>query len=63
MQPQEINFHSESSESTLDRLSGVPNNGFLKNALKTLFRLPRVLLDLKKYILIRAIKSISVASS
>ena len=58
-----IKFHSESSESTLDRLSGAPNDGFLHNALKTLFRLPRVLLDLKKYILIGAIKSISVPSS
>ena len=32
-------------------MSGAPNNGFLLNTLKTLFRLSRVLLDLWKGIL------------
>ena len=42
---------------------GAPRDGFLLNALNTLFRLSRVLLDLLKYILIGAIKLISVRSS
>ena len=41
-------------------LRGTPNDGFLLNALKTLFGLSRVLLDLQKYILSGAIKFISV---
>ena len=32
-------------------LQGAPNDDFLLNTLKTLFRLSRVLLDLYKYIL------------
>ena len=44
-------------------LSGAPNDGSLLNALKTLFTLSKVLLDLQKYILIGAIKFISVESS
>ena len=44
-------------------LTGAPDNGFPLNALKTLFRLSRVLLELKKYIFFVAIKFISVRSS
>ena len=44
-------------------ISGAPNNGFLLNAMKTLFRLSRLLLDLQKYLLSGAIKFISVQSS
>ena len=44
--------------------TGAPNDGFLLNALKTLFSLSRVLLDyFQKYILIGAMKFISVRSS
>ena len=39
------------------------NNGLLLNTLKTLFRLSRVLLDLKKCILSSTIKFLSVLSS
>ena len=44
------------------RLSGAPNNGFLLNALKSLFRPSTVLFDLQKYNLTSAIKFISVQS-
>ena len=47
----------------LFHIPGAPKDGLLLNALKTLFRLSRVLLDLWKYILISAIKFISVRSS
>ena len=43
-------------------LEGVTNDSFLPNTLKTLFRLSRALLDLKKCILTGAIKLISVRS-
>ena len=43
--------------------SVAPNHGFLLNALKTLFKLSRVLLDLQKYIIVGAKKFISVRSS
>ena len=43
--------------------SGAPNDGFLLNALKTLFWLSRVLLDLLKCILREAVKFVSVRSS
>ena len=43
--------------------SGAPNDGFLLNTLKTLFRLSRVLLDLLKGILSDAIKFVPVRSS
>ena len=33
-------------KTNLDHYSGAPNDGFLLNSLKTLFRLSRVLLDL-----------------
>ena len=49
--------------SLLFHIPGEPKDGLLLNALKTLFRLSRVLLGLWKYILIRAIKFISVRSS
>ena len=39
---------------------GAPNDRFLLNALKTLFSVPRVLLDLQKCILSCAIKFVSV---
>ena len=42
---------------------GGPNDRFLLNALKTLFSVPRVLLDLQKCILSGAIKFVSVRSS
>ena len=42
---------------------GAPNNAFLLNTLKTLFRLSRVPLDLYKYILSGAIKLVPVRSS
>ena len=44
-------------------VSGAPNDGFLLNTLRTLFRLSRVLLDLYKSILSGAIKFVSVQSS
>ena len=44
-------------------ISGAPNDRFLLNALKTLFSVPRVLLDLQKCILSGAIKFGSVRSS
>ena len=44
-------------------ISGTPNDRFLLNALKTLFSVPRVLLDLQKCILSGAIKFVSVRSS
>ena len=43
--------------------TGAPNDSFLLNSLKTLFRLSRVLLDLLKCILSGAKKFISVRSS
>ena len=43
-------------------ISGAPNNGFLLNALKSLFRPSTVLFDLQKYNLTSAIKFISVQS-
>ena len=43
--------------------SGAPNDAFLQNTLKTLFRLSRVLLDLQKCILSGATKFLSVRSS
>ena len=43
-------------------LSGAPNNGFLLNALKSLFRPSTVLFDLQKYNLTSAIKFLSVQS-
>ena len=43
--------------------SGAPNDGLLLHKSKTLFRLPRVLLDLQKCILSGAIKFGSVLSS
>jgi len=46
------------------QVAGAPNDGFLLNhALKTLFRLSRVLLDLKKCILRSAIEFVSIRSS
>ena len=45
------------------QLSGEPNDGFLLNTLKTLFRLSRVLLDLQKSILSGSVKFVSVRSS
>ena len=45
-------------EADLDK-SGAPNEGFLLNTLKTLFRLSRVLLDLSKCIINGAIKFVS----
>ena len=42
--------------------TGAPNDDFLLNTLKTLFRLSRVVLDLKKYILSGGIKLDSVRS-
>ena len=45
-------------EADLDK-SGAPNEGFLLNTLKTLFRLSRVLLDLAKCIINGAIKFVS----
>ena len=50
-----------SAERTLS--TGAPNDRFLLNALKTLFSVPRVLLDLQKCILSGAIKFVSVRSS
>ena len=44
-------------------IAGTSNDGFLSNALKTLFRLSRLLLDLEKCILSGAIKFVSVRSS
>ena len=44
-------------------ISGAPNDDFLQNTLKTLFRLSRVLLDLQKCILSGATKFLSVRSS
>ena len=49
--------------SSLQYLSGAPNDGFLLNSLKTLFSLSRVLLDIQKCILSGTIKFISVRSS
>ena len=43
--------------------AGAPNDSFLLNALKTLFWLSKVFLDLKKSILSDAVKSVSVRSS
>ena len=43
--------------------TGAPNDGFLLNTLKTLFRLSSVLLDLYKSILSGAVKFVSVRSS
>ena len=43
--------------------SGAPNDGFLLNTMKTLFRLPRVLLDRYKCILIGTVKFGTVRSS
>ena len=43
--------------------SGAPNDGFLLNTLKTLFRLSRVFLDIWKCIISGAIKFVSVRSS
>ena len=45
------------------RPSGVPNDDFLQNSLKSLFRLSRVRLDLWKSILGGAIKFVSVRST
>ena len=45
------------------RAAEAPNDAFLLNTLKTLFRLCRVVLDLKKYILSGGIKLDSVRSS
>ena len=43
-------------------LSGAPNDGLLLNAFKSLFRLSRVLLNLKKCIINRAVNFLSVRS-
>ena len=43
-------------------LSGAPNDGFLLNAFKSLFRLSRVLLNLKKCIINGAVNFVSVRS-
>jgi len=57
------NTHDEYFAVREHHSAGAPNDGFLLNALKTLFWLSKVLLDLKKSILSDAVKSTSVQSS
>ena len=57
------NTHDEYFAVREHNSAGTPNDVFLLNALKTLFWLSKVLLDLKESILSDAVKSVSVRSS
>ena len=63
-QAQNLNFtgHCKALEISRSNYTWTPNDGFLPNALKTLLRIFRVLLDLQKCILTGAIKFVSVRS-
>ena len=54
-----LNITSTQHQLLTELISGTPNDDFLLNTSKTLFRLHRVLLDFYKYILSCAIKFVT----